>query len=215
MCRECSRRGHECVIYTTNAHPSWRGVIDIPLKEPIDVKGAKTWYFPVGLSSYYKLSPQLAGALRREIPNYDIVDIHGLYQFPSTIAARYCRLYKVPYVLRPHGTLDPFIFRHHRPRKWVYEVLLERRNLEKAGAVHFTSQEEMDLAASHGFQFHGVVVPLGVDLEPPCDHHGALLRSSWPEVLNRRVVLFLSRINFKKGLDISGQSVRRSLSPVL
>src|SRR5262249_35803991 len=150
-------------------------------------------------------SRPLARALAVSIREFDIVHIHSLYQFPATIAAYYCRRYGVPYVVRPHGTLDPFLYRRHRIRKWVYETLWERRNLAAAAAVHFPAEEEMELAGSLGLEFDGVVVPLGVELEElrvPTRR----LADFWPETTGKKVLLFLGRINFKKGLDVLAQA---------
>jgi glycosyltransferase involved in cell wall biosynthesis len=152
---------------------------------------------------YYKISPALATALQTKIPEASVVHIHSLYQFPSTIAAYYCRRFNIPYLLRPHGTLDPYLFRRHRPRKWLYEMTFERRNLRSAAAVHFVSGEEMRLACSLGLKFTPVVAPLGVDIDQSISQRRPnAFPSVWPETAGRKVILFFGRINFKKGLDI-------------
>jgi glycosyltransferase involved in cell wall biosynthesis len=199
MCRELRRRGEKVEIYTTNIDLD--GYLDVPLKQAVEADGVRTTYFPVEALNFYKISRPLARALRSSIPNFDVVHLHSLYQFPASIAAYYCRRYAVPYIVRPHGTLDPFLYRRHRMRKWAYEILWERRNLAAAAAVHFTADEEMELAGSLGLRFHGVVVPLGVDFEmPPVS--ACRLADLWPETAGKKVILFLGRINFKKGLDI-------------
>jgi glycosyltransferase involved in cell wall biosynthesis len=203
MCRELAKRGEQPEIYTTNVDVDGR--LDVPLESPVDMYGVRITYFPVEAFNLYKLSRPLARALAASIREFDIVHIHSLYQFPATIAAYYCRRYGVPYVVRPHGTLDPFLYRRHRIRKWVYETLWERRNLAAAAAVHFTAEEEMELAGSLGLEFHGVVVPLGVELEElrvPTRR----LADFWPETTGKKVLLFLGRINFKKGLDVLAQA---------
>ncbi len=200
MCRELVRRGHQAAIYTTNLDGA--GELDVPLEVPVNVMGAQVRYFSVGASKYYKISSRLAAALRSEIPNCSVVHIHSLYQFPSTIAAHYCRRFRVPYLIQPHGVLDPFMYRHHRLRKWLYEILIERRNLKGAAAVHFTTRDEMALARSHGLIFRSAVVPLGVGLEQDGTADGALLRRAFPETFGKRLILFFGRLNFKKGLDI-------------
>jgi glycosyltransferase involved in cell wall biosynthesis len=199
MCRELARRGERAEIYTTNVDVD--GCLDVPLERAVEADGVRITYFPIEALSLYKISRPLAGALRSSIPDFDVVHVHSLYQFPATVAAHYCRRYEVPYIVRPHGTLDPFLYRRHRMRKWLYEALWERRNLAAAAAVHFTAEEEMELASSLGLHFRGVVVPLGVDLEepPPSD---CLMACFWPETAGKKVILFLGRINFKKGLDV-------------
>ncbi len=200
MCRELARRGEHVAIYTTNL--DGKGRLPVPLGEPvIGEDGVEYRYFPV--RGDYSLSFPFAAALRRAVPQYDLVHVHSLYRFTSTVACYYSRRYGVPYVVRPHGTLDPYIFYHHRLRKRVYERLFERRNLEAAAAVHFTAYEELELARSLGLRFKGVVVPLGVTLdsdETPVPE--GMIRNYWPETRGKRILLFLGRLTYKKGLDL-------------
>jgi len=201
MCREAIRRGAQAEICTTNA--DGESVHEGPTGQPIDVEGVKINYYPIIGGNYYKVSPALAEALKTKIVAAYVVHIHSLYQFPSTIAAHYCRRFKVPYLLRPHGTLDPYLFRRHRPRKWLYEVAFERRNLRNAAAVHFVTGEEMRLACSLGLQFTPVVAPLGVDVDRSIiERRPDAFASTWPETVGKKVILFFGRLNFKKGLDI-------------
>jgi len=208
MCREIARRGAEAEIFTTNL--DGRGVLDVAPEKPVTQGGVRVTYFPVDLSNYYKISRPLAAALKATIPNYDAVHIHSLYQFPSTVAAYYCRRYGVPYVVIPHGALDPFLFRRHRARKWLYEVAFERRNLREAAAVQFTSEEEKILAATHALRLRPAVATLGVDLDDsPRPTARGVLADRWPETIGKRVLLYLGRINFKKGLDLLAQAFGR------
>jgi glycosyltransferase involved in cell wall biosynthesis len=207
MCRELLRRGEHTEIYTTNADGT--GCLDVPLGWQTEVGGVTVTYFPINGGHYYKYSSALAVALKTNISKFDLVDINSLYQFPSTAAAHYCRKQEVPYVIRPHGTLDPFMFRHHRPRKWLYESLFERRNLRAAAAVHFTTAEELELASSLGLSFRGLIAPLGVEFEDAPDDWERIVSTTWPELAGKEIVLFLSRINFKKGLDILAHAFGR------
>jgi glycosyltransferase involved in cell wall biosynthesis len=201
MARAVNRRGADSEIYTTNVN--LKGVLDVPLGTPVETGGVNITYFPIEASHHYKISLGLASALRSITAAVDLVDIHSLYQFPSTAAAYFARRFGVPYIIRPHGSLDPFLFRRHRLRKILYELGVERHNLAAAARIHFTSDEEMELARKSGIPFKPAVAPLGVDLdETTGDARGGGLCTRWPELRGRRVLLFLGRINFKKGFDI-------------
>ena len=200
MCRELLRRGEHAEIYTTNADGT--GCLDVPLERPTKVRGVSVMYYPINGSHYYKYSSALAAALRMNIRRFDIVDINLLYQFPSTAAAHYCRKHHVPYIVRPQGSLDPYLYQRHSLRKRLYELLIEQRNLAAAGAVNFTSDEEMELAKLSGLRFRSAVASLGVELEAEPVGTDDVAEGIWPQLAGKKVILFLSRVNFKKGLDI-------------
>lgn len=201
LCREIAKLGHEMTIFTTNIDGKQN--LDVPLDRPVYTDGVKIGYFPVQWPRPYKFSWPLLKALRDEIPKFDVVHIHSLYLFPTLIAARYCGKYSVPYIISPHGTLDPYIRKRHSFRKRAYNFLFEKHNLDGAAAIHYTTEEERDLAASLQIKANSVIVPLGVDSAgyaalPP---FGAF-RKRYPELKDKKIILFLGRINFKKGLDI-------------
>ncbi len=152
------------------------------------------------------LSP-LACALRRKIPASDLVHIHSLYLFHDLVAGHYCRRYGIPYLIRPHGTLDPFIHRRHRGRKRLMEYCFENRNIRGAAALHFTTAQEAELAAPYAFGTPGLVVPLGVSQDEFASMpEPGSFRRQHPEIGDSRIILFFGRINFKKGLDILAQA---------
>jgi len=201
MARAVAKLGHQVSIYTTNQDGS--GELEVPLDRPVYRDGVEIRYFPIQPPRFWGTSLPLALALRRQIPASDLVHIHSLYLFHSLVAGSYCRRYNIPYLLRPHGTLDPFIHRRHRWRKGLMEFAFEHRNIRQAAALHFTTAEEAQLAAPFTFQTPGVVVPLGIDL----DEFAGLprpgrFRARYPEIGDKHIILFFGRINFKKGLDI-------------
>jgi glycosyltransferase involved in cell wall biosynthesis len=106
--------------------------------------------------------------------------------------------------------LDPYaINAKNRWKKRLYLALVERKDLEHAAALHFTTAEEQRLAASLGIPFRSFVVPLGLDL---AEFTGAdtLSGADWQEDDARgATVLFLSRIDPKKGLDLLIPAIAR------
>jgi glycosyltransferase involved in cell wall biosynthesis len=91
-------------------------------------------------------------------------------------------------------------------RKWVYEQLFEWRNLTRAAALHFTTLEEEELTRPLGIPTRGVVVPPGLHVERYQRAPASGVPPPWPEAQGRRVVLYLGRLNFKKGLDVLTQA---------
>lgn len=201
MARAVARLGHEVAIYTTDREAA---PAEIPaMAEPVMRDGVELRYFPQQFPRVVATSWPLAHALEKRIPAVDVVHLHSLYLFHDWAAARACRRSGVPYLLRPHGTLDPFIWRRHRARKRLLEVLFQNRVLREAAVIHFTAEEEMQLAGPYVRGAPGIVIPNGIE---PTDYSSlparGKLRRRHPEIGARRIVLFLGRINFKKGLDI-------------
>jgi glycosyltransferase involved in cell wall biosynthesis len=145
----------------------------------------------------------LARALDDAVAAADVVHIHSLFLFHVWAAARACRRHRKPYLLRPHGTLDPFIRQRRRLEKRVLGLLFQDRVIREAAALHWTAAEEASLAAPAVFGAPGVVIPNGLDLSAYASlPEPGGLRRRLPETAGRRIVLFLSRLNFKKGLDL-------------
>ena len=74
---------------------------------------------------------------------------HGLWQWPSLEAMRIHQKNKVPYLVFPHGMLDPWFkkeypFKHFK--KQIYWWLKQGKILSRANAVCFTTEEEKLLA---------------------------------------------------------------------
>lgn len=201
MANALAQRGHKISLFTTNMDGSYDMTIsDLGhnIHSEVDIR-----LFQVNWPRFWKPSIGMAAALKREIQNFDVVHIHSLYLFHNLVGGYYCRKYGVPYIIRPHGTLDPFLYKRHRFRKKIMEMLFENRNLKNADAIHFTTKEEMELAKPYIFGAPGIVIPNGLhpseysELPPK-----GSFRKKHPETAGKKLVLFFSRINFKKGLDI-------------
>ncbi len=212
-CREMAAavaaRGHEVEIFTTNYDGFGGFEADLAPQELAG--GVRQLTFAVDLPpAYLRLSRPLAKALAERIRTFDLVHIHSLYFFTTLAAGFYARRHRVPYVLEPHGSLDPYLYRRHRGRKRLIEALYQDRLFRQAAAVHYTTSDERDLAAPYSFQRPAFVVPLGLHLEAyrPLPPAGSF-RARHPEIGERRILLFLGRLNFKKGLDVLARAFGR------
>ncbi|MGE0422877.1 MAG: glycosyltransferase [Reyranellaceae bacterium] len=201
MAAAVARRGHEVSIYTTN----WKegGVEDVPTDRPVVRDGFTIRYFPVQAPRFWKPSLALARALSRDMAGFDVVHLHSIYLFHDLVGGHYARRHGVPYIVRPHGMLDPYIRAHHRARKWLMEVTFQNRVLRHATAIHYTSDIEREISTPFAMGAPPKVVPLGVDLSgfdalPSPD----IFHQRFPETRGKTIVLFLSRLHFKKGLDL-------------
>ena len=219
LAQEMARIGHRVTVYTTDVDGQQSllrlkaQVTGIPTGRSTELDGVEIWRFATTFPSRWVMSPELGRALRENVADYDVVHIHSLYQFSTLAASYYARRAGVPYLVRPHGTLDPFLRRRGSLKKSVYEALIERRTLNAAAAIHYTAEDEMRLAASLGIQAPAVIVPLGIDLEQFADLPvRGTFRRQHAELANKRILLFLGRLHFKKGLGLLVEAFARIAS---
>jgi glycosyltransferase involved in cell wall biosynthesis len=141
--------------------------------------------------------------LNERIRAADIVHLHTLWNPINIVVRQACKSFGRPYVLMPHGMLDPYSLRAKRWRKALYFRAFERRNILSAERLIYTTAEEARLATTElPFLPQGVVVPLGGGApdEGPGRLASAFLEA-FPRARDRRQLLFLGRLHFKKGLD--------------
>jgi glycosyltransferase involved in cell wall biosynthesis len=170
--------------------------------------------------SNYGFSPKLDEWLQANYQRFDGVIVNGVWQYHG-VASRRVLAGRKPYVVFAHGMLDPY-FKNRYPlkhlKKLVYWLLQEHRNLNSAQAVCFTSEEEKRVAAG-GFpfrRFRGVVVPYGT-MGPSGDPKalkGTFLEA-WPQLREKKYLLFLGRIHPKKGCDLLLEAFARVARPDL
>src|SRR6266540_1277690 len=161
---------------------------------------------PTTFVSPSRIFTPLPGATQRQVSETirvsDIVHLHTLWHPINVVVRKECARHRRPYVLMPHGMLDPYSLTVKRWRKALYLWALERGNILAAQRIIFTTAEEARLAQTAGTLPKGIVIPLGGDA--PYDRSEELaLRflERFPKARGRRQLLFLGRLHFKKGLD--------------
>ncbi|HEY9749715.1 MAG TPA: hormogonium polysaccharide biosynthesis glycosyltransferase HpsP [Allocoleopsis sp.] len=194
--------GVEVTILTTDSNgDTGQAPLDVPLDRPVEQDGYQIRYFRCSPFRRYKFSLGLLQWLAQQAHGFDVAHIHALFSPVSTAAAMIARSQKLPYILRPLGTLDPADLRKKKQLKQIYAALLERPNLAGAAAIHFTSDQEAKISERFGLTTKDLVMPLGVSL-PNLPADLTMIRSEMGIPSDRPVILFMSRIDPKKGLDL-------------
>ena len=196
-----ANQGVDVTLITTNSNgDAGQPPLDVPLEQPLEQDGYHIVYFRCSPFRRYKFSLGLLRWLATHAQEYDIAHIHALFSPVSTAAATVARMKGLPYLLRPLGTLDPADLRKKRQLKQLYGTFLERPNLAGAAGVHFTSEQEAKISERFGVPTRDVVIPLGVQL-PPLPLPGKA-RQQLGIASGQPLILFMSRIDPKKGLDL-------------
>jgi glycosyltransferase involved in cell wall biosynthesis len=215
LARESDRLGHHSRIISTRAYCG--NDADDLLKRLNELLPttflSRAEIFPVfNRIAHSKLGVQVHGA--------DIVHLHTLWN-PLNISVRHvCLQLHRPYVLMPHGMLDPYSLSIGRLKKSIYMRMFEQRNIAGAARMIYTTPEEQRLASLSGLQLpKGKLVPLGANAS--CVQKEALrieFFARFPHAAERRTLLFLGRLHPKKGLDRilkCLQSLKQSIPKVL
>lgn len=194
-------QGVEVTILTTDANgDTGQAPLDVSLEKPILQDGYQIRYFHCSPFRRYKFSLGLLNWLADNAKDYDLAHIHALFSPVSSAAATIARSKRLPYILRPLGTLDPADLQKKKQLKQLYAALLERPNLQGAAAIHFTSNQEAKVSERFGTTTRDWVIPLGVELPPITTQTNIRAQFGIPQ--DRPLILFMSRIDPKKGLDL-------------
>jgi glycosyltransferase involved in cell wall biosynthesis len=168
-------------------------------------------YDPPELKEFI-FSKALTQWLWQNTSNYDLLDNHYLFSYAPTCAAAIARHKKVPYTVRTMGQLTPWALAQGRLKKQLYSFLIERRNLNGAAAVHCTATAEAVDVQNFGVKSPTITLPLGVNPPEWIDDAAEKLRQQYSIAAEIPILLFLSRIHYKKRPDVLLQSVAQILS---
>jgi glycosyltransferase involved in cell wall biosynthesis len=152
----------------------------------------------------FAYAPKLWQALKSEARDFDLIRVHGVYLYPNLAASSVARKADVPYLVTPHGALDPWLRGHGRVRKGITNMLWQNRMFREAAAIHATTTIEADLLADiapasvpRHVVGNGVSVADFQKLPPTGELREQLgLKPAVP------LLLFLGRVSRKKGIDI-------------
>ena len=200
MCLALQRAGVDVELCATDADGNGR--LDVELGKPTLYRGVRTHFFRRDRSEAFKFSRSMDHWLDGSIVGYDIVHIHAVFSHATHAAARACRRHRVPYIVRPLGTLEPWSMQQKRPRKLIAWHLFFRRVLHEAAAVHYTTEQERELTERSLKLSGGIVIPNGVDGELLEVQASGKFRGQHGIPADAPFVLTLSRLHPKKGIDL-------------
>ena len=201
--------GVQVDIVTTNANG--RDTLAIPLKVWDEQKFYRIQYFPYWRQAKeYKLSWSLTQWLFQHVSEYDVVHTNALFCYPNLITYLACLYHQIPYIVVPHGMLEPWALSHKAHRKLWYYYVIEKPALNRASAIQMLATPELENIKPLQLRATTFTLPNGIhrsDFEQLPDVE--IFYQRFPETRGKRVVLFLGRIDPKKGLDLLGPAFAR------
>jgi glycosyltransferase involved in cell wall biosynthesis len=201
-------QGIDAEIVTTNDNS--KNLLDVPLHQLTDqfaeYENVPIRFFPrfspnIHAVREFSFSRSLTTWLWRHISEYDLVHVHTIFSYAPTIAMAIARIKKIPYINTPCGMLCEWSLEQKSLKKEIYLRLFEKANLQASQFLHLSSTQEQQELELLGWDLSNLILPYGLALPAAI----ANAREQLHQMLNLPteipVILFLSRLHLKKGLD--------------
>lgn len=196
------KNGAAVTVFTTNID----GLNDLPVKEDV-IDGVRVHYFKASFPRGWFYSRDLHNALRFRIQQFDIVHVTSVFLSVSYLGAEYAKKFGKPYLISPRGSLIPeLVAKKNSLLKRLYITFIEKRNLESANAIHFTTLYEKEMYGELGLLLKkAIVIPNGLEIKKELVNSNQELGKRFKKKFNieedAKVILSLGRLNWKKGFD--------------
>ena len=205
MAQALLQAGTNIEIATTN--DDCENVLDVELSKLVQHQHVPVRFFarfspPITALREFQLSLSFANWLRKNIDQYDVLHVHALFSFCSSFAMWLARKRGIPYVAHPIGLLERWPLQQSQLKKRLYLKLLEGNNIRQAGSVHFTAESEKHQALEVFPELKFDIIPLGIHMPTQIRDAAIKLRQHYQLDESKPIVLFLSRIHPKKGLEL-------------
>jgi glycosyltransferase involved in cell wall biosynthesis len=198
------RQGWAVDIVTTDANGPDR--LAVPFRRWIERDGGRVRFFSRFGRWEFKLSLRMFAWLLWHVRDYEVVLVTSNFNFPVLACALACRVRDVPYVINPQGMLEPWALRYKAWKKRMYYDWIERPLvLRGARLIQALNAREAENIRSLRIGPSVVALPNGIDPEEaahgtPEEREAFLIR--FPSARNKTLILFLHRVDPKKGLDV-------------
>ncbi|OOQ58088.1 XrtY-associated glycosyltransferase XYAG1 [Mucilaginibacter pedocola] len=193
LCEELAGAGIESRVFTTTAN----GKTELPVATdtPVNIDGVPVRYFKRLTKDHTHFSPALLNAVWEHARDFDIIHIHAWWNLVSVLACGIALGRKVPVVVSPRGMLSSYTFgSRNMGAKSIIHKLMGKRYLDKSH-IHTTSAHESRAVEK-------LLQPLSVTELPNFVKLDELRPEYTQPAESVFKLLFFSRIEEKKGLDI-------------
>lgn len=198
LCQALQTAGKNAVLYTFSRKGTSAENDQFPITRFSPLAGTRQVPTP---SYYTKLSTVIS--------SYDLVHLHSLWNAAISATAFACRRHAVPYVISPRGMLQEGALRRRRAYKALTHRLLEKRTIAGASFLHFFTRTEANDSRRLIGNSKVVIIPNGIDPALAESVKEGQFRQKHPETSGKRIILFLGRLHWSKGLELQIDALAR------
>jgi poly(glycerol-phosphate) alpha-glucosyltransferase len=152
--------------------------------------------FPALGPRAFGYAPGYYDAVERFQPS--IMQVHGIWMHYSHVCLNVSKKKDIPYIINPHGMLDPWAVNNSSWKKKLAGLFYENEHLKNASCLSALCESEAVSMRRYGLQNPICQIPNGIDLpDMPVSNP-----APWHDTIepDKKVLLFLGRIHEKKGL---------------
>ena len=201
LAQALGQQGVELDVISTTANGSTR--LDVPVETWIEKSFYRIQYFSYWNFLDYKISRSLTQWLFQNISDYDLVHTHTIFSYSILLANLLSQLYQIPYIMTPRGMVEPWALAYKSWKKKPYFNFFEKPAFQRANAIHVLTSAEANSIQKIGLNSPLALVPNGVsqkDFDVLADPE--IFYQQFPKTRDKTLILFLGRIDPKKGLDL-------------
>ncbi|MDV3351367.1 glycosyltransferase [Leptothoe sp. LEGE 181152] len=200
LAQSLGRKSVSVDLITTNANGNQK--LSVPLGDWIDKEDYRVRYFDCVHHNDAILSFSLGSWLAKHASDYDVVHTNNMFAPTMSIVRWICQRKRVPYITTPHGMLEPWALSYKGSKKKIYYKYFEVPTLKAASAIHTLNSLEANNVNILGFS-QTDIIPNGLhreEFETLPDSN--IFYQRFPAIKGKKIILFLGRIDPKKGLDL-------------
>ncbi len=201
LARAQAGRGHDVTIYT--------GDFRLDPGYVQSLCGVRVQTFRSWMNFGFYLMPSLVPRARRELPHFDVIHLHLYRSFQNIVIHHFAVKHGIPYVMDCHGSLPRFV--RKRRVKAIFDSVFGERLLRDAarciGETEMGVREYLERGVDAG-KVVKIAPPFPIEEFANLPPRG-LFRQRFGIEGGCRVVMFLGRIHWIKGIDILVESFAR------
>jgi glycosyltransferase involved in cell wall biosynthesis len=145
--------------------------------------------------------------LRKNIFHYNLLHIHGVWDYCLHDAIKIAQKNNIPWVISPHGMfMNSSLKKSFFKKNFALNYLSYKNNFNSSSLIFYASKEEMENSNLINLLPPKKILSNGINFKKniiPTVNAKAMLNLSFPETRSwKRIIIYYGRINREKGIEL-------------